>query len=270
MRRKVLDALLRFMAAASEPLLAEILQHYPCSAHLATMLATTDIHIQAAALQIVQLLSAKLPDIFNVFFRRKGVVHQVYLLAQSTSHGAQCTSHEAPSIATPPTTDGVPIARASSHNIPLAALAALTDPSLRKARRRARPGQDDGVAGSDGDLSGPVAPSREPDVDSHDALAVQAAKIFQNTFGLQVTSYQPLLDPHVGMDELRSLTAIVTDLDAAPDALSQAAILNSLGLCLGNPARAASFFEAEHSNLFAAISRFLHWRSAQAEAPPRV
>ncbi len=111
MRRKVLEGLLRFVAAAPVPLLTVLLRNFAVSAHLATMLAASDARIAAAALQVkhgvcvrtrvsfsfcsgdvqiveiiwhsssglisvqmVQLLVEKLPDVFNVFFRRKGML----------------------------------------------------------------------------------------------------------------------------------------------------------------------------------------------------
>eukprot|EP00048_Salpingoeca_helianthica_P023727 m.26626 g.26626 ORF g.26626 m.26626 type:complete len:1563 (-) comp8951_c0_seq1:277-4965(-) len=99
-RRRVLDALLRLLAAAPPPLLIESLRSISVSSQLAQMLGSIDVRTSAAALQMVQLLAQKLPDVFNVYFRRKGVLFGITKLAQSDGPVRQAS--------TPTTTDSKP------------------------------------------------------------------------------------------------------------------------------------------------------------------
>jgi len=49
------------------------------------MLSSQDLKIVVGALQMAEILMQKLPDIFSVYFRREGVMHQVKHLAESES-----------------------------------------------------------------------------------------------------------------------------------------------------------------------------------------
>lgn len=52
-----------------------------CS-HIATMMASNDLKVVVAAIQMAEVLMEKLTDVFSVQFRREGVVHQVRRLME--------------------------------------------------------------------------------------------------------------------------------------------------------------------------------------------
>lgn len=47
------------------------------SSHLATMLSSHDLKIIVGAIQMAEILMLKLPEIFAIYFRREGVMHQI-------------------------------------------------------------------------------------------------------------------------------------------------------------------------------------------------
>ncbi|UYV65890.1 hypothetical protein LAZ67_3005823 [Cordylochernes scorpioides] len=81
-RHKCLRALLRMVYFAPAELLRRILKHQPVSSHVAAMLASQDLRVVVAALQMAEILMQKLPDVFGVYFRREGVMHQIRWLAR--------------------------------------------------------------------------------------------------------------------------------------------------------------------------------------------
>lgn len=80
-RFKCLRALLRMVYFASADLLREVLTNQMLSSHIAGMMASNDLRIVVGAVQMAEILMQKLPEIFNVHFRRDGVMHQISLLA---------------------------------------------------------------------------------------------------------------------------------------------------------------------------------------------
>lgn len=68
---------------AEPSLLKEILQSQPVSSHIAAMMASNDVKVVVGAIQMAEILMQKLPDIFSVYFRREGVMHQIKRLADS-------------------------------------------------------------------------------------------------------------------------------------------------------------------------------------------
>ena len=45
--------------------------------HIASMLSSTDLKVVVGALQMAMILMNKLPDVFEIYFLRQGVTHQV-------------------------------------------------------------------------------------------------------------------------------------------------------------------------------------------------
>lgn len=82
-RHKCLQTLLRMIFYADADLLKEILKTQPVSSHIAAMMASQDLKVVVGAIQMADILMQKLPDIFSVFFRREGVMHQIKKLAES-------------------------------------------------------------------------------------------------------------------------------------------------------------------------------------------
>ncbi|XP_058875019.1 E3 ubiquitin-protein ligase TRIP12 isoform X2 [Acipenser ruthenus] len=95
-RHKCLRAILRIIYFADAELLKDVLKNHAVSSHIASMLSSQDLKIVVGALQMAEILMQKLPDVFGVYFRREGVMHQVKNLAESetllTSPPKACTS----------------------------------------------------------------------------------------------------------------------------------------------------------------------------------
>lgn len=85
MRHKCLRALLRMIYFASPDLLKNVLKNQPVSSHLAAMMSSNDLKVVVGALQMADILMQKLPEVFGVYFRREGVMHQVKKLASADS-----------------------------------------------------------------------------------------------------------------------------------------------------------------------------------------
>uniref|UniRef100_A0AAX7SNC2 E3 ubiquitin-protein ligase n=1 Tax=Astatotilapia calliptera TaxID=8154 RepID=A0AAX7SNC2_ASTCA len=75
-RHKCLRAILRIIYFADAELLKDVLRNHAVS--------STDIK-SVGSLQMAEILMQKLPDVFSVYFRREGVMHQVKNLAESES-----------------------------------------------------------------------------------------------------------------------------------------------------------------------------------------
>ncbi|KAG7278967.1 hypothetical protein CRUP_036618 [Coryphaenoides rupestris] len=96
-RHKCLRAILRIIYFADADLLKDVLRNHSVSSHIASMLSSLDLKIVVGSLQMAEILMQKLPDVFSVYFRREGVMHQVKNLAESesflvTSPPKACTS----------------------------------------------------------------------------------------------------------------------------------------------------------------------------------
>lgn len=75
-RHKCLQALLRIIYYSPSDLLQFVLKNQAVSRHIAAMLASPDLRIVVGAIQMANILMEKLPDVFCVYFRREGVMHQ--------------------------------------------------------------------------------------------------------------------------------------------------------------------------------------------------
>ncbi|XP_014733358.1 PREDICTED: E3 ubiquitin-protein ligase TRIP12 isoform X6 [Sturnus vulgaris] len=130
-RHKCLRAILRIIYFADAELLKDVLKNHAVSSHIASMLSSQDLKIVVGALQMAEILMQKLPDIFSVYFRREGVMHQVKNLAESeallTSPPKVCTNGSGTLGAT--TTISTGTATAASN-----AAADLGSPSLQHSR----------------------------------------------------------------------------------------------------------------------------------------
>ncbi|XP_061775043.1 E3 ubiquitin-protein ligase TRIP12 isoform X4 [Nerophis ophidion] len=82
-RHKCLRAILRIIYFADAELLKDVLRNHAVSSHIASMLSSQDLKIVVGSLQMAEILMQKLPDVFSVYFRREGVMHQVKNLAES-------------------------------------------------------------------------------------------------------------------------------------------------------------------------------------------
>ncbi|ELU17507.1 hypothetical protein CAPTEDRAFT_164474 [Capitella teleta] len=100
-RHKCLQALLRMIYYGSADLLRQVLKNINVSSHIAAMMASQDLKVVVGAIQMGSILMEKLPDVFSVFFRREGVMHQIKRLAQGEGlEGA--TSRKEPPPTPPP------------------------------------------------------------------------------------------------------------------------------------------------------------------------
>ncbi|XP_070537941.1 E3 ubiquitin-protein ligase TRIP12-like isoform X2 [Ptychodera flava] len=82
-RHKCLRAILRMIYFSSPDLLKKVLKSHDVSSHIASMMSSQDLKVVVGAIQMAEILMQKLPDIFHVYFRREGVMHQVKNLAES-------------------------------------------------------------------------------------------------------------------------------------------------------------------------------------------
>ncbi|XP_075386284.1 E3 ubiquitin-protein ligase TRIP12 isoform X6 [Tenrec ecaudatus] len=130
-RHKCLRAILRIIYFADAELLKDVLKNHAVSSHIASMLSSQDLKIVVGALQMAEILMQKLPDIFSVYFRREGVMHQVKYLAESesllTSPPKACTNGSGTLGSTTSVSSGT--ATAASN-----AAADLGSPSLQHSR----------------------------------------------------------------------------------------------------------------------------------------
>ncbi|KAM6122515.1 LOW QUALITY PROTEIN: E3 ubiquitin-protein ligase TRIP12 [Pterocles gutturalis] len=130
-RHKCLRAILRIIYFADAELLKDVLKNHAVSSHIASMLSSQDLKIVVGALQMAEILMQKLPDIFSVYFRREGVMHQVKNLSESeallTSPPKVCTNGSGTLSTTPTISTGA--ATAASN-----AAADLGSPSLQHSR----------------------------------------------------------------------------------------------------------------------------------------
>lgn len=81
-RHKCLQTLLRMIYYASASLLKEVLKNQPVSSHIAAMMASQDLKVVVGAIQMAEVLMQKLPDVFSIYFRREGVMHQIKKLSE--------------------------------------------------------------------------------------------------------------------------------------------------------------------------------------------
>ncbi|KAL8586262.1 hypothetical protein ACOMHN_003777 [Nucella lapillus] len=119
-RHKCLQTILRMIYYASPDLLRQVLKNQPVSSHIAGMLASPDLRVVVGAFQMADILMQKLPDIFNIFFRREGVTYQIENIKTSSSMAVTPTaptpSSPSPTPSSPSPTPPPPIPSASSSS----------------------------------------------------------------------------------------------------------------------------------------------------------
>jgi E3 ubiquitin-protein ligase TRIP12 len=81
-RHKCLQAIMRMIYYASPDLLNTILASSNVSSHVAAMMASPDLKIVVASIQMANILMDKLPNVFGVYFCREGVMHQIKKLCE--------------------------------------------------------------------------------------------------------------------------------------------------------------------------------------------
>jgi E3 ubiquitin-protein ligase TRIP12 len=103
-RYKCLRALLRMVFFANADLLKNVLKNQLVSSHIAGMMASNDLRIVVGALQMSEILMQKLPEVFEIHFRREGVMHQISQLADPSFPICSAPSPKAnpPLTSTPP------------------------------------------------------------------------------------------------------------------------------------------------------------------------
>lgn len=84
-RYKCLNAILRIIYHTPKDLLYSILKDQSMSSSIATMLASSDIRIVVCATQMCNILMEKMPEVFNTYFQREGVIHQIRKLYSDES-----------------------------------------------------------------------------------------------------------------------------------------------------------------------------------------
>ncbi|KAH9509428.1 Ubiquitin-protein ligase [Bulinus truncatus] len=80
-RHKCLQTILRMIYYSPPDLLRQVLVNQSMSSHIACMLGSPDLKVVVGALQMANILMQKLPDIYSIYFRREGVMHQIQKLA---------------------------------------------------------------------------------------------------------------------------------------------------------------------------------------------
>ncbi|XP_077467262.1 E3 ubiquitin-protein ligase TRIP12 isoform X1 [Stigmatopora argus] len=115
-RHKCLRAILRIIYFADAELLKDVLRNHAVSSHIASMLSSQDLKIVVGSLQMAEILMQKLPDVFSVYFRREGVMHQVKNLAESESFLVTSPPKACPSSSTSLCTTTISTASTTTSN----------------------------------------------------------------------------------------------------------------------------------------------------------
>lgn len=82
-RSRCLATVVKLLALGAPSQLQAVLAELPISSFVAGLLCGRDIKAQAAAIQMAEILMAKLPQIFAGFFVKEGVAHALEQLASS-------------------------------------------------------------------------------------------------------------------------------------------------------------------------------------------
>lgn len=138
-RHTCLRAILRMLYYTPSDLIQELVSVQEVSSNMAGMLSSVDLKIQVAAVQLSEVLMAKLPDLCQLHFRREGVVFQMKQMNGSPAGGASTVSpslslsthHSADlssSVLTVPSASSLTSAAASSSSSASASAASLPVP----------------------------------------------------------------------------------------------------------------------------------------------
>lgn len=84
-RARCLATVVKLLAVAAPSHLQVVLADLPVSSFVAGLLLGRDVKAQAAALQLAEILMAKLPDIFAACFVKEGVAHALEQLATAAA-----------------------------------------------------------------------------------------------------------------------------------------------------------------------------------------
>lgn len=87
-RARCLGIIARLLAAGSPKQLQVVLADLPISSFVAGLLTSRELKAQAAAMQMAEILMAKLPNVFAGFFVREGVAHALEQLAVTAGEEA--------------------------------------------------------------------------------------------------------------------------------------------------------------------------------------
>eukprot|EP00050_Salpingoeca_kvevrii_P009459 m.3111 g.3111 ORF g.3111 m.3111 type:complete len:1732 (-) comp2265_c0_seq1:248-5443(-) len=226
LRCKVLETILRMFSIATQEQLTELLRNVACSSYIAGMLSQPSDAIVVGALHLVQVLMEKLPSIFNIHFRRRGVVHQIGVLAAR------------------PVPDA-PSSRPRSGS--------------RGSSRRSR-------SGSSRRSSGGGSVRTKQDADAQKAaeigafIAENASKLLDKFFDGQKAA-DPCDDPHSALDVLRALKKAsdnLVDSWSGEQSMSEEAALSAIHDMFAREGQdGIASFEMVHSKLPEAILSYL-------------
>jgi E3 ubiquitin-protein ligase TRIP12 len=86
-RARCLATITKLLAVGSPQQLQVVLAELPISSFVASLLTSRDLKAQAAAIQMAELLMAKLPQVFAGFFVKEGVAHALEQLAATAAEG---------------------------------------------------------------------------------------------------------------------------------------------------------------------------------------
>ena len=82
---------------------------FATTSHLATMLKAQDYRVVVGAVQMAEILMQKLPDIFNVYFHREGVMYQLKVLKDHPLKALATPKQEVTTPPLPPVPIPVPV-----------------------------------------------------------------------------------------------------------------------------------------------------------------
>ena len=229
--RLSLEVLLKMHHIASEDMLRELLRNLAVSSYLLTMLQSKDQQTIAGALQLVDVLMCKLPDIFSVFFRRNGVIFEIHRLTEATRKK---------------------VAGAGGKD-----KAKKVKAKKEKSKRRSSTASSDGerepvvAAGAAKSSGGTMA-------DLHSTklmklLAEQCTVLLKQHFE-DAACGKPEDDMHPAFELLRNLCKLSSTLDTCvASGGDELAVLQRVAAVLADESVDVSSFEAIHSNIVAAL-----------------
>eukprot|EP00054_Salpingoeca_dolichothecata_P027304 m.199673 g.199673 ORF g.199673 m.199673 type:complete len:1952 (-) comp25923_c0_seq1:47-5902(-) len=291
LREKLLEGVLKMLHFAAPRSLTELLRHLSISSYLTGMLGSADDKVVIGALQMAGTLMEKLPDIFHAYFRRKGVAHKIRELAGVSS---------LPAVEKSPA-----VARAKSRTkIPSPVAKTERKKSIKSKRAEAKEAKKDiaskekprfsrrsrkGKSGDDASDSSPASKSSTPSrssisLSSSSSTLDPRAWVVQQATGLTREHFahtegdllDPATDPHVAVDMLRKAIALTKAFEAqwigdssssSTDPCPELPALRDLFSLLSNEEVSLSSFEAYHSGLIAALTKYLFAHKGAGPSP---
>lgn len=237
-RLGALQVLVRMHSIATADMLREVLRHIAVSSFLLGMLRDGDVETTAGALEIVDTLMAKLPDIFGTSLRRNGAIYEIHRL----SRAADTASAAAPT--SPKMSTSKPATRGSAKRGK--AKASPSEPSTESANGSAdRPAVRTvpARANSSAELTAMVTSQ----------CAALIAKYFSDA-----DCANPEKDSHTAFDQLRKVSRLSKDLDVClADGTDELPCLGQIAEVLADEDTDITSFEALHSNLVPSLLRMV-------------